>query len=441
MSDETTPTEQLYREALKYIPGGTSRLHYHFAPFPIYARSASGCRLVDQDGVERIDFLNNMTALIHGHAYPKIIGAIAAQLGKGTVWSEPAEAEVGLARTMVQRVGSLDQIRFANSGTEAVMLAVKMARAFTGRTKIAKFEGAYHGYYDYVQVSFGGTPDTWGPDDAPASVATTGGLPQSILDQVVVVQYNDRAQVERLMDTHGPDLAALIVDPMSVRTGAPMPEPGFLEFLTEITRRHGVVLIYDEVISFRVGFGGAQSRYGGKPDLTTFGKVIGGGLPVGAVGGRIELMALLDPTKGPARVLSGGTFSGNPLTMVAGQAALDDFTPAAVDRLNTLGDRLRRRGNQAFRAAGVAGQMAGDGSLFRIVLTSDRIVNYRSAVRHALPTKVMLDLHRRLLADGIIIGKTGLGCLSTPMTDVEVDRFVAALERSLTAMKEDGAVG
>ena len=434
MTSVSSPTEQLYREALKYIPGGTSRLHYHYTPFPIYARSAGGCRLVDVDGVERIDFLNNMTSLIHGHAHPKIMAAIVAQLGRGTVWSEPGEAEVMLAKAMVDRVESLDQIRFANSGTEAVMLAVKMARAFTGRAKIAKFEGAYHGYYDYVQVSFGGTPANWGPEDQPASVPTTGGLPPSLLDEVLVVQYNDRAAVERLMQQRGGELAALLVDPMSVRTGAPMPEPGFLEFLTEITRQYGVVLIYDEVISFRVGYHGAQGRYGGTPDLTTFGKVMGGGLAVGAVGGRIELMAMLDPTKGTPKVLSGGTFSGNPLTMVAGVAALEDWTPAAVDRLNAMGERLRREGNQAFHDAGEPGQLTGDGSLFRIVLTSDRVTNYRSGVRNAQPAGRMAELHRHLMGSGIIIGKTGLGCLSTPMTEAEVDSFVTALKTALADM-------
>lgn len=436
MAPATTATERLYREALKYIPGGTSRLHYHYAPYPIYARSAGGCRLVDVEGVERIDFLNNMTALIHGHADPKIVAAIAGQLGRGTVWSEPGEAEVDLARILVERIDSLDQVRFANSGTEAVMLAVKMARAFTGRSTIAKFEGAYHGYYDYVQVSFGGTPANWGPEDRPASVPTTGGLPPSLLDDVLVIQYNDRSAVERLMAEHGHRLAALVVDPLSVRTGAPLPEPGFLEFLTRITRQHGVVLIYDEVISFRVGYGGAQGRYGGTPDLTVLGKVIGGGLPIGAVGGRIGMMEILDPTKGPPKVLSGGTFSGNPLTMVAGVAALEALDVAALDRINALGDRLRHEGNRLFQACGEPGQIMGDGSLFRIVLTGDRITNYRSSVRNAQPPARLADLHRHLMANGIIIGKTGLGCLSTPMADPEVDTFLQALETSLAAMKQ-----
>ncbi|MDX2057708.1 MAG: aminotransferase class III-fold pyridoxal phosphate-dependent enzyme, partial [Gemmatimonadales bacterium] len=280
------------------------------------------------------------------------------------------------------------------------------------------------------------TPANWGPEDEPAVVPTTGGLPPSLLNEVAVIQYNDTAAVERLMARHGSQLACLLVDPMSVRTGAPMPEPGFLDFLTDITRRHGVVLIYDEVISFRVGHRGAQGRYGGKPDLTTFGKVIGGGLPVGAVGGRMELMAILDPTKGSPKVLSGGTFSGNPLTMVAGVAALQELTPAALERINGLGDRLRRDGNRLFHAAGERGQIMGDGSLFRIILTDDRITNYRSSVRNAQPAARMAALHRQLMANGIIVGKTGLGCLSTPMTDAEVDTFLAALERSLAAVHQ-----
>lgn len=429
-----TASERLHREALRYIPGGTSRLHYHYEPFPIYARAGRGCRLTDADGVERIDFLNNMTALIHGHAHPEINAAVADQLTRGTVWSEPGEAEIALARAMVERVASVERIRFVNSGTEAVMLAVKLARAFTGRTRIAKFEGAYHGYYDYVQVSFGGSPATWGPDEAPASLPATEGLAASVPGEVLVMRYNDRNGVERHLERQGHEIAALLVDPMSVRTGAPLPEPGFLDFLTAITRRFGILLVYDEVISFRVAHGGAQARYGGRPDLTTFGKVIGGGLPVGAVGGRAEVMALLDPTRGPARVLSGGTFSANPLTMVAGLAALRAFSPPAVEAINALGEELRRRANEAFRAAGMAAQVTGDGSLFRIVLTADRVVDYRSAVRNAQPASRMAELHRRLLAEGVIVAKGGLGCLSTPMSGDEVEAFIGALQSALGKM-------
>ena len=430
-------TQRLYEEASRYIPGGTSRLHYYFPPYPIYARRAQGHTLVDVDGRGRLDFLNNMTSLIHGHADPAIKAAIVDQLDLGTAFSEPSEPEVNLARLMVERVRSVERIRFANSGTEAVMMAIKLARAATGRSRLAKFEGFYHGYYDYVQVSYASTPADWGPADAPATTSSSGGLADSVTGEVLTLPYNNPAAVERLLTARGSELAALIVDPLSNRAGFPLPAAGFLEFLRRITRDLGIVLIYDEVISFRVGTGGAQGKYGGDPDLTAFGKIIGGGLPVGAVGGRAEVMSLLDPTGGAPRVTSGGTFSANPLTMAAGLAAMTPLTAAAYERLDALGERLRSRATAAFAAAGVPGQLTGDGSLFRILLTASPVTDYRSSLAGALPAGRMARLHRLLLEEGIIVSTSGLGCLSTPMGEGEVDAFVAALERVLPRLAED----
>ncbi|HEV8638741.1 MAG TPA: aspartate aminotransferase family protein [Chloroflexota bacterium] len=432
--DPGSTTARAHAAASEVIPGGTSRLHYHFAPYPIRARRGEGCHLVDAEGVRRLDFLNNMTALIHGHGHPAVKRAILEQLDRGTAFSEPTDEEVGLARLIAERVASVERIRFANSGTEAVMFAVKLARAFTGRSRIAKFEGFYHGYYDYVQVSFNSTPANWGDPAAPASTPSSGGLADDVLGQVLTLPYNDRPGVERLLEQHGRSLAAVIVDPLSNRAGFPPPADGFLPFLREIARSYGVVLVYDEVISFRLGRGGAQGKYGGDPDLTTFGKVIGGGLPVGAVGGRAEVMALLDPSGGAPRVISGGTFSGNPLTMAAGLAAVEAMTSDEFARLDRLGERLRGGANALFREAGVPGQLTGDGSLFRILLTDEPIVDYRSSVRRAAPAARMAKLHRELLDEGVVISITGLGCLSTPMADPEVDAFLGALERALARL-------
>ncbi|MBL8959611.1 MAG: aspartate aminotransferase family protein [Gemmatimonadetes bacterium] len=426
-----TATDALYQHAAGVMPGGTSRLHYYYPPHPIYAASGRGCRLTDVDGVERIDCLNNMTSLIHGHADPDINAAIIDQLQRGTAWSEPGEAEWRLAQLMVDRVASVERIRFANSGTEAVMMAIKLAREFTGRSVLAKFEGHYHGYYDYVQVSVATPPDRWGPDDAPATVPVSGGLAESVVGEVLVLPWNRPEAVEALLAKHGHRIAALILDPLSNRCGMAPPAAGFMEFLTEITRRHGIVLIYDEVISFRMGHGGAQARYGGTPDLTTFGKIMGGGLPVGAVGGRAEIMSLLDPTGGKPRLESGGTFSGNPLTMVAGLAAMQKYTEAEVARLHAMGDDLRRRVDQVFAQAGEVAQLAGDGSLFRVLLTRDVVTDYRSSVRNAQPMARMGELHKRLLHEGVIISRIGLGCLSTPMVTGDIDQIVAAFERAV----------
>ena len=429
-------TERLHAEASKYIPGGTSRIHYYFRPYPIYAQSGEGCYLTDVEGTRRLDFLNNMTALIHGHGNPAIKKALFEQIERGTAFSEPSEPEVHLARLMVERVKSLEKVRFSNSGTEAVMMAVKLARAFTGRSRIAKFEGFYHGYYDYVQVSFSSTPVNWGPPEAPASTPSSGGLADSVLGDVLVMPFNDQKAVERLLERHGKSIAALILDPLSNKGGFPLPAEGFFKFLREITRAYGILTIYDEVISFRVESGGAQAKYGGDPDLTTFGKIMGGGLPVGAVGGKAEVMDLLDPSQGSPKVISGGTASANPLTMAAGLAAMEQMTPPVYARINRLGDLMRKRANEVFAAAGEPGQLAGDGSLFRLMMTAEPIVDYRTSIRGAAPQERFTRLHLNLLNEGIIISKEGLGCLSTPMGEEEVDRFVKALERAVAKLRK-----
>lgn len=434
--DPASVTARLHAEATRYMVGGTSRIHYVFQPYPIYARSGLGCRLTDVEGVTRLDFLNNMTSLIHGHANPDINAALLDQIQRGTAFSEPSEPEVALARVLVDRVKSIEKIRFANSGTEAVMLAIKLARAFTGRSKLAKFEGFYHGYYDHVQVSYSSGPGAWGPPEAPASVASSGGLSDSTLGEVLVLPFNDRPAVERLLERHGASIAAVIVDPLSNRAGFPHPAPGFLSFLRQATRDRGIVLIYDEVISFRLAYGGAQSRYGGDPDLTVLGKIIGGGLPIGAVGGRAEVMDLLDPSKSSPKLASGGTFSGNPLSMAGGLAAMEQLSPPAFERLDRMGEKIRKEANAIFAEGGVEAQLSGDGSLFRILATKQPITNYRSVPEGPGPARTIAGLHLGLLENGVIISKDGLGCLSTPMTGAEVDQFLAALARAVHSLPQ-----
>ena len=434
--DPNSSTGRLHAEASKYIPGGTSRIHYYFRPYPIYAQSGEGCYLTDVEGARRLDFLNNMTALIHGHGNPGIKKALFEQIERGTAFSEPSEPEVRLARLMIERVKSLEKVRFSNSGTEAVMMAIKLARAYTGRSRIAKFEGFYHGYYDYVQVSFSSTPANWGPPEAPASTPSSGGLADSVLGDVLVMPFNDQKTVERLLERHGRSIAALILDPLSNRGGFPLPAEGFFKFLREITRAYGILTIYDEVISFRVDSGGAQAKHGGDPDLTTFGKIMGGGLPVGAVGGKADVMDLLDPSQGSPRVISGGTASANPLTMAAGLAAMEQMTPSVYTRINRLGDLLRKRTNEVFAAAGEPAQLTGEGSLFRLLMTAEPVVDYRTSIRKASPQERFNRLHQNLLEEGIIISKEGLGCLSTPMGESEVDQFVNAMGRAVTKLRK-----
>ena len=427
--DPGSASAQLFERARRVIPGGTSKANLHVRPHPFYLAEGRGCRVTDVDGVERLDAINNFTALIHGHAFPPIVDAVSRRLARGTAFSASTPDEIALAELLVARVPGLERIRFGNSGTEAVMMAIKAARSYTGRDRIAKFEGAYHGYYDDVQVSFSSRPDDWGPDDSPASVPSSGGIPKHRVLETLVLPWNDRDACERLIGRHRNELAAVLVDPLSNRMGFVPPAEGFLAFLRQLTRAHGILVIYDEIISFRVGYQGAQGRYGGEPDLTAFGKIMGGGFPIGATGGRAEVMEVFDPgTRGP-RIVSGGTFSANPVSMTAGVAAMQAMTPAEFDRLEALGARARARLGEAFRAAGVAGQVTGDGSLFRLLFTARPLRSYRDLDQTAEAR--MEGLFQALLDEGVLLHTSGLGCLSTPMSDAEVDELAGAVERAL----------
>ncbi|HKY95066.1 MAG TPA: aspartate aminotransferase family protein [Kiloniellales bacterium] len=429
-------TARIFERGRRVIPAGTSRLHYLIEPNPIYAESGHGCRLTDADGDERIDCLNNMTALIHGHADPEITAAVVAQATRGVSYSEPCATEVELAELIVERLKGAEQVHFRSSGTEAVMIAVKLARAFTGRDMVAKFEGAYHGYYDYVQWSFTSGEANWGESTAPRSVPSSGGLASSVERDMVILPFNDPDGVERLLQQHGKRVAALLVEPLSNRSGMVLPKPGFFDFLREITRQHGIVLIFDEVIAFRVAPGGAQARYGGAPDLTALGKVIGGGMPIGAIAGRAEILGLLDPASKKTKVLSGGTYSGNPLSAAAGIACLTKLTPAMLERLETLGKRFRDGANAVLRAAQQPAQVTGDTSLFQVVPNRLAITNYRSMPFDAQSNDWLLRLHQALLREGVIISHRGLGCLSSPMDETVIDELIDAFERSVARLRD-----
>ncbi len=434
--DPASHCAQWYREAVRFIPGGTSKANLYMRPHPLYVRDGIGCRATDLEGVERLDCINNFTALIHGHAFPSVVQAVTAQLARGTNFAFSTPEELLLAKLLVERLPCVDQIRFGNSGTEAVMMAIKAARAFTGRDGIAKIEGAYHGYYDDVQVSFHSTPPAWGPEDAPASLASSGGIPKHRVQETLVLPWNDADVAERLLTRHQNELAAVIVDPLSNRMGFIPPTPGFLKHLREVTRAYGILLIFDEVISLRVGYTGAQGRFGGDPDLTAMGKIIGGGFPVGATGGKAEVMAVFDPgTQGP-RILSGGTFSANPVTMTAGLAAMQAMDRTTFARLEEMGAQLRLRLNEIFRKNGQPGQVTGDGSLFRLMTVDRPLRNYRDTVDPGADLRSS-RLFMALLDAGIMVNDNGLGCLSTPMGEAELDRIESALERALATLARE----
>jgi glutamate-1-semialdehyde 2,1-aminomutase len=390
----------LWERALASLPGGNTRTTIFHEPYPVYIARGEGCRVWDVDGVERIDFISNYTSLILGHCHPRVVEAVQRQAGELMSVAAPTGLEVELAEEIRRRLPSLEQLRFANSGTEATMLAFRVARAFTGRSKVGVVAGGYHGSHDYaasIPASVSGVPG--GP-----------GIPATVAETLVVAPFDDAEGTRAAFEPQLGDLAAVIIEPVLGSGGVLPASREFLGFLRELTRDAGALLVFDEIISFRVGYHGAQGRYGITPDLTTLGKIIGGGLPIGALGGRADVMALFDPRRDD-HIGHGGTFNANPLTMAAGLATLAELMPERFDALAALAGELEAGVNEHTHATATA-----VGSLFRIELPD--------ATR--LP-----DLHRGLLANGILMTPRGMGCLSTPMTSAEIDAFVDALRLSL----------
>ncbi|PPR20782.1 MAG: Glutamate-1-semialdehyde 2,1-aminomutase 2 [Alphaproteobacteria bacterium MarineAlpha10_Bin3] len=420
----------LFARATKVLPGGNSRTTVWSSPHPVYAASGEGCWLTDVDGNRYLDLLNNYTSLLHGHAHPAIMEAVTQRLPLGTAFPLPTETEIELAELLCSRVQSFDHVRFANSGSEAVMIALKAARARTGRPKIAKCEGAYHGSYDFAEVSLDSSPETWGNAE-PRSVPYSHGTPQGVLDNVVVIPFNRSGEAERILRANAGDLACVLVDPMPNRGGLIPAQRGYLEMLRRVTSECGMLLIFDEVISFRLDHAGAQGVFGVDPDLTTLAKIIGGGFPIGAIAGTADAMAVFDPRHGKPLAPHGGTFNANPVSMVAGKMAMELMIPAEFTRLNALGQRIRDGIADAFEKTGIDGQVTGAGSLFRILMTSARLVDYRTAQAANAQAPALERVVAFLRDNGILIAGTGLGALSTPMGDAEVDLFVDIFTNAL----------
>src|ERR1700692_2732067 len=428
--DSKSRSQQLYDRALGSLPGGNSRTTVFMQPYPIYAARGEGCRVWDMDGNPYIDCINNFTSLIHGHAHPSLIEAATQQLALGSAFGLPTESEIDLAELLASRLPSVEQVRFANSGTEAVMMALKAARAFTGRPKIAKCEGAYHGSYDYAEVSLDPSPEAWGRN-TPVSVAYAKGTPENVLSDVVTIPSNDVEPAVSLIREHGAELACVLVDPMPNHAGLAPADKTYLEALRQVTREVGALLIFDEVITFRLGFRGAQGLWDVEPDLTTLGKIIGGGFPVGAIGGRKDVMAVFDPRPGKPALPHGGTFSANPVTMRAGIAAMELLDDAAFARLDAIGEAVRTGIDRAFRRTGVPGGTVGLGSLLKVHFTDRPVRDYRSAYPTELEAERQAVFNRGLLNRGVLAAGYGLMALSTPMTDADIDMIVAAAPDAL----------
>lgn len=433
----TQKSFQLHQEAKTVFPGGDTRNVTFFKPYPSFMDRGKGCRLWDVDGNEIIDFQNNYTSLIHGHAHPCIVEAVQEQIEKGSVFSAPFSKQTELAEIICARVPSVDKIRFTNSGTEATMHAVRGARAYTGRTKIVKIEGGYHGSSDAFEASVEPDMSKVGDISNPIAVADSKGVPKEIVDQVIIVPFNNIEVTKRLIEKNHNDIAAFIIEPVLGSAGMLEPSREYLAFIREITQTYGIVLIFDEVVTFRLTTGGAQQYNGITPDMTAFGKIIGGGIPIGAFGGKEDIMKMYDPMA--KMMYHSGTFNGNAISMAAGIAALKDYGEKEVNHVNNLGALFRKECNRVFEEVGIDIRVNGVGSLSNIIFSNSLITEYRGIAKSHEELNVLMGL--ALINRGIFMAPRGMFCTSTPMGEVEIHHAAEAIKESLQeilpAIQED----
>ncbi len=419
----------LHEKATNFMPGGDTRNSIYWDPFPLYITDGTGTTLTDVDGNKRTDFVNNMTTLILGHKPAEVTQAVAEQLDHGMSFPAPSPSVVRWAELMCERVPSLDKVRFVNTGTEATLNAIRAARAFSGNEKLVKCEGAYHGNHDAIQISVVPPLDKAGDAESPESVKAFPGISETAEDDIYITPFNDIVTAEKVIREHADELAAVIVEPVNGQCGMVPGKPEFLEGLRRITDELGIILIFDEVIAFRIAYGGAQDYYGVTPDLTCFGKVVGGGMPVGAFGGREDIMSMWDPSGGGATVQHAGTFNGNPMTAAAGVATLENLTPEKYEYLDNLGESLRTKLRALFAELEVPMGVTGVASLFALQFTPTEVVDYRT---FATNDKNMLNImFIGLLNEGFLMSNRCAGNVSTVHTEDDVDAFVTAVRNVL----------
>ncbi|CAM5591031.1 Glutamate-1-semialdehyde 2,1-aminomutase [Aquamicrobium terrae] len=417
-----------YLRETRVVPGGSMRQASWFAPHPPYAAGGQGCWIRDLDGGRILDCANNFFSLVHGHAFAPVLEVLDATMRNGTAFGLPTELEIRLAEVLAGRSPAMEQTRFCNSGTEAVMNAIKGARGLTDRHRIAKFEGCYHGSYDYIEVSLEPDPTNWDDADGdPAAIGYSRGVSPSVVAETVILPYDDPQRCEDILRRHGDTLAAVILDPHASRAGMVPMGGETISVVQAACRRHGIMLIADEVICYRLSAAGASPLFGIEPDFVTLAKIIGGGLPVGGVSGPADRMNVFDHASGKARVVMGGTFNANPMSMAAGIVALDHLDAAAIDRLNAMGERLRSRVRAGLGEAGVAWSITGLGSLFRLHACDRGITGFRSAYPVGGEAAAIKRVHSAMLADSILLTPNCSGALSTPMGEAEIDHIAERL--------------
>jgi len=404
----TPRSAAMFERATAVLPGGSTRTTTFAPPYPPYLDSGAGIHVRDVDGNDYRDFLGNYTSLILGHAHPDVVRAVEAQARRGSAFGAPSEAEVALAEELVGRIDSVERIRFTNSGTEATMFAIRAARAATGRAVVGVFERAYHGTHDTV-------------------VAGSPGVPPTVGDLVVTLPWDDLDGVERAIAGRDADLAAIVIEPIQGAGGVRAASRALLEGLRDICDRIGALLIFDEIIAFRAAPGGAQSLVGVRPDLTTLGKIIGGGYPLAAFGGAAEVMDRFDARRAGA-LTHGGTFNGNPVAAAAGLATLARLTPDVYADLDRQAVRLRDGVADRAARAGAGVRVVAAASLFQVRLGQETAASAVST--GAGPAELFV----RLLLAGFYLAPRGLGAIATPATDVDVDELAAAIVEAAVAI-------
>ena len=423
----TPKSRALFERAGNCFPGGFTRDAIMRSPYAPFVVSAQGTTMTDVDGRTINDVWFNATSLPHGHAHPEVVRAASRQVTKGSAYFAPTEHEMELAELLISRIPSAERIRFANSGSEAVMMAVRFARAFRGRRLVVKFEGSYHGSYDDVSWSVSPAAERVGPADAPVPVAETSGL-AGTEGRLAVLPFNDVAALRAFVEANHASIAAVLIEPLANRMGLILPDKAWLAGARDLCSRHDIVLIFDEVIAFRIGYEGAQGQLGVTPDLTTLGKIIGGGFPVGAIAGRADVLDR--SARGQVdRVTHAGTFNANPMVAVSGLATMRLLTRDTFASMNSLGAVVREE--LAAVCVGFPIQVTGTGSLFKITATDQPISNYRDAMTADKTWEETASL--ALLNEGFLLTPTLSGCVSSLSTRRDLDGFFDAFRSIVNA--------
>ncbi len=422
-------SEQLFEQAQRYLPGGVDspvRAFKAVGGTPIFIKRGQGSRLYDEDGNDFIDYVCSWGPLILGHAHPRVIKAVNKALENGSSFGAPTELETRLAKLICEAMPSIDTVRFVNSGTEATMSAIRLARAFTGRSKVVKFAGCYHGHSDGLLAKAGSGMATLGIPSSP-------GVPAALTSDTLVVHYNNMEAVEQIFKDFASDIAAVIVEPIAGNMGVVLPQPGFLECLRDMTSQHGVVLIFDEVITgFRVAYAGAQSIYNISPDLTCLGKIIGGGFPVGAYGGQRDIMQMVAPS---GEVYQAGTLAGNPLAMTAGIETIAILKESgAYEELERKASLLGKGIVEAAGRAGVGVQLPRIGSMFTIFFAKELVTDYETAAR--ADTSLYARFFHHMLSQGVYLPPSQFEAtfVSLAHTDEDIQATISAVDEAFLSL-------